>query len=78
MKHVLRRVGVFFFLGFFAFPVHSQEPPDPPGSLSATPGDGQVTLGWTVPNDNGSPITHYEYRQRVDEDDASWILTGRR
>ena len=72
MQHVLRRVGVFFFLCFFAFPVHSQEPPDPPGSLSATPGDGQVTLDWTIPNDNGSPITHYEYRQRVDEDDASW------
>ena len=72
MRNVLRRVGVFFFLGFFAFPVYSQEPPDPPGSLSATPGDGQVTLGWTVPADNGSPITHYEYRQRVDEDDASW------
>ncbi len=77
MQHVLRRVRVFFlvFLCFFAFPVHSQDPPDPPdppGNLSATPGDGQVILRWTIPADNGSPITHYEYRQRVDEDNASW------
>ncbi len=72
MKDVISRFSVFFFLCFFAFPVHSQEPPDPPGSLSATPGDGQVILRWSTPTDNGSPITHYEYRQRIDEDDASW------
>ena len=47
-------------------------PPDAPGSLSATPGDEQVTLGWSVPADHGAPITHYEYRQRLAEDDAPW------
>ena len=46
--------------------------PSRPRSLSATPGDGQVTLSWSTPNDNGSPITHYKYRHRIDEDNASW------
>ena len=48
--------------------------PDAPESLSFTPGDGQVTLRWRVPgNDGGDQITHYEY-----EVDGSgiWISTG--
>ena len=36
--------------------------PDSPGSLVATLGHEQITLSWTAPDDNGSPITHYEYR----------------
>ena len=43
--------------------------PDRP-SLSALSGSGQVTLSWTTPNDNGSPITHYEYRQS--DDGTTW------
>ncbi len=34
--------------------------PGAPQNLSATPGDGQVTLSWSAPaSDGGSPITHY-------------------
>ena len=48
--------------------------PDALQSLSFTPGDGQVTLRWGAPgNDGGDTITHYEY-----EVDGSgiWISTG--
>ena len=31
-------------------------------SLSATGGDRQVTLRWSAPDDNGSPIQYYQYR----------------
>ncbi|CAM3823180.1 Ig-like domain-containing protein [Smaragdicoccus niigatensis] len=34
--------------------------PDAVTSVSATAGDGQVTLSYSAPNDNGSPITSYE------------------
>ena len=74
MKNIISRIS-FFFMCFFAFPVHSQDEqdrPSKPTDLQATPGNGQVTLRWSTPNDNGSPIIHYEYRQRVDEDNASW------
>jgi peptidoglycan hydrolase-like protein with peptidoglycan-binding domain len=38
--------------------------PSAPSGLSATPGDGQVALTWTAPNNNGFAITNYliEYR----------------
>ena len=43
-------------------------------SLSFTPGDGQVTLRWRAPaNDGGEPITHYEYEQ---DGSGTWISTG--
>ena len=35
--------------------------PSAPGDLGATPDNRQVTLKWTAPNNNGSPVTHYEY-----------------
>ena len=38
--------------------------PDAPASLTASPGDGQVTVSWTAPYDGGSRITHYEYQER--------------
>ena len=35
--------------------------PDAPTSLTATPGDGLVTLRWTAPHDGGSAITGHQY-----------------
>ena len=47
--------------------------PEAPESLSFTPGDGQVTLRWRAPtNDGGEPITHYEYEQ---DGSGTWIST---
>ena len=34
-------------------------PPAVPASLTATPGDAQVTLSWVVPANGGETITHY-------------------
>ena len=37
--------------------------PDAPTDLSASYGDGQISLSWTAPSSSGSSaITHYEYR----------------
>ena len=48
--------------------------PEAPESLRFTPGDGQVTLRWRAPtNDGGEPITHYEYEQ---DGSGTWISTG--
>ena len=48
--------------------------PEAPESLSFTPGDGQVTLRWRAPtNDGGVQITHYEYEQ---DGSGIWISTG--
>ena len=33
--------------------------PDRPGGPSVTPGDGELTMTWDAPNNNGSPITGY-------------------
>ena len=47
--------------------------PDAPESLSFTPGDGQVTLRWSPPgNDGGESITHYEYEM---DNSGIWIST---
>ena len=47
--------------------------PDAPEGLSFTPGDGQVTLRWRAPmNDGGEPITHYEYEL---DGSGTWIST---
>ena len=41
--------------------------PAAPAELSATPGNGEVTLRWTTPaSDGGSPITTFRYRQSTD------------
>ncbi|MCL2279248.1 MAG: fibronectin type III domain-containing protein [Oscillospiraceae bacterium] len=52
--------------------------PDPPLPLTATPGDGQVTLNWGVPAfDGGSPITGYEIRWRWSDDGGTtWMAPG--
>ena len=48
--------------------------PDAPESLRFTPGDGQVTLRWSPPtNDGGDTITHYEYEL---DGSGTWISTG--
>ncbi len=47
--------------------------PAEPVSLSATPGNQQVLLGWEEPDDNGSPITGYEVQYRESEGPGSWI-----
>ena len=40
--------------------------PGAPANLAATAGNGQVTLNWTAPaNDGGAAITGYQYRQRA-------------
>ena len=38
--------------------------PGRPEGLSATPGDGEVTLAWTAGNDGGSAVTKHQYRQK--------------
>jgi titin len=38
--------------------------PGPMSPVSATPGDSQVTLQWTAPSSNGSPVTGYAIQQR--------------
>ena len=40
--------------------------PDSPVDLEAEEGDGQVTLTWDTPANNGSSLTGYEYRQSSD------------
>jgi uncharacterized repeat protein (TIGR02543 family) len=48
--------------------------PGAPQNFTATPGDTQVTLNWTVPADNGgSAITEYEVSK---DDGASWASVG--
>ena len=46
--------------------------PNVPQSLSATPGNRQVMLGWVQPS-GGAEVTHYEYEQ---DGSGTWISTG--
>ncbi len=46
--------------------------PSAPRDLTATGGDGEVTLSWRVPDDGGSPIKYYEYKV----DNGAWTSTG--
>ena len=52
--------------------------PGAPRSLSAAPGDGQVTLSWTAPSSAGdSAITRYEYRYKAGSGASSnWASAG--
>ena len=50
-----------------------------PRSLTATAGNGQVTLGWTPPQSGGASITRYEYRQETTGNaggTGTWTTTG--
>lgn len=51
--------SLFLFLMLSASPVLAVGEPDAITNLSATDGNGQATLSWTAPNDNGSAITAY-------------------
>ena len=54
-----------------AGPVTPVAPPAAPSNLSATAGDGQITLGWDDPSDAG--ITGYEYRLKEGTNDwGNW------
>ena len=47
--------------------------PSAPLALTATPGDGQVTLEWETPaDDGGATIEGYEYRAAVDNGSNRW------
>jgi hypothetical protein len=46
--------------------------PSAPTSLSATPGDGELTISFTPGSDGGSAITNYEYYP-LDASGAAWI-----
>ena len=40
--------------------------PTPPGNLTAVAGDGQLTLSWETPANNGSALTRFQYRRSTD------------
>ena len=53
--------------------------PSAPRDLSANPGDGEVTLSWSAPtNDGGAEITGYEYRYAPQSDPLpdDWTAVG--
>ena len=56
-----------------AYDGSTPEPGVPP-TLTATPGDRQVTLGWEASSLGASVITHYEYQYRMGSDtfDNTW------
>jgi len=43
-----------------ATPTAATSPPGPPNGLTASPGNGQVTLSWTAPGSGGAAISGYE------------------
>jgi titin len=49
--------------------------PDAPTGLVATPGDNEVGLKWTAPNDNGSKITAYVVAYKA-KADAVWLYVN--
>ena len=45
-------------------PAASASAPSTPAAPRVTPGDGELTVSWRAPADNGAPIEHYELRGR--------------
>ena len=76
----------------FQTPLAPAVAPESPTDLSASYGDGQISLSWTAPSSSGSSaITHYEYRyatgrssnhsaftdwESTDSTDTSYVVTG--
>jgi hypothetical protein len=55
-------------------PVTPVTVPDAPTSLTAIPGNTQVTLSWTAPaNDGGTPITDYVIEYKLSSD-STWLV----
>ena len=57
------------------------QPPGPPKDLVATAGDGQVSIAFTAAEDNGTPVTRYEYQlESLDSANnwtaGNWTSTG--
>gem|GEM_PF-4315226 len=51
--------------------------PTAPQNITATSGNGQITLNWNAPaNDNGSPIIRYEVVMGYTDDWVEWIAVG--
>ena len=46
-------------------------PPDQPEAPTLSPGDTQLAVTWTAPDDNGSPLTGYNLRYQA-ESDTDW------
>ncbi len=50
--------------------------PAAPASLSATPGNSQVTLSWTAPNNGGSAITDYKIEYSINGNTWTTVNDG--
>jgi hypothetical protein len=48
------------------------QPPGPPTNLVATAGDGQVSIAFTAAEDNGTPVTRYEYQLESLDNANNW------
>ena len=48
------------------------QPPGPPTDLVATPGDGQVSIAFAAAEDNGTPVTRYEYQLESLDNANNW------
>jgi hypothetical protein len=48
------------------------QPPGPPTDLVATAGDGQVSIAFTAADDNGTPVTRYEYQLESLDNANNW------
>ena len=61
-----------------ATPMIPPSAPDAPANLTATPGNGQITVSWTAPADNGAAITGYTVAYKATSSacpstlDSSW------
>ncbi len=60
-----------------ATPIAAAQAPDAPGRPRLTPGDGQITVEWAAPDDNGAPITSYFVAFGPSGDDIDlWVGLG--
>ena len=73
------RLGLFLSLALFPSGLlNAQTVPEAPKSLIAGSGDLFVVLSWEIAGNGGSPLTGYQYRQRVhSEPFGEWIDIAR-